>query len=119
VTPVISISATEKMRVHKLMTEVLKIRERAFLKFSTRDLNDKIRYYMDAGKLKGKEKKKPKVYYATQISVNPIRLILFVNSKDVFDGRAVSFLKKKFTEEYSLQGIPIQIEVREKSDKDK
>ncbi|MCB1179257.1 MAG: ribosome biogenesis GTPase Der [Leptospiraceae bacterium] len=117
IVPVISISASLRQRVQKLLGECLKLYDRANQKIPTNELNRVIKIWMDEGKFALQQKKVPKVLYVTQVSSSPFKLILFVNHTNLFKKSTLTFLKKKFTEKYKLSGIPVEIELRSERDK--
>lgn len=110
--PVISISATKKQRVRKVIEECIKIHEKLSIKIPTSAMNNKLRDWMQEGKIGIISKKPPKILYGTQISSSPFKLLLFVNHTELFKPSLINYIKKKLVEEYDLQGVPIEIEVR-------
>lgn len=115
--PIVSISATEKLRVKKVIDECVKIHKKLNTKISTSELNQKIRSWASETKVVSLSKKVPKILYVTQISTSPFKLIFFVNHEVLFKPSILAYFKRRLTEEYKLQGMQIEIEVR--SDRDK
>ncbi|TGL46648.1 ribosome biogenesis GTPase Der [Leptospira wolffii] len=109
---IITLSAKEKQRIHKLMEMTLDLAGRAKRKISTSELNQSLRAWMTEAGRSFSANRPPKMLYCTQVSVSPFHLILFVNHVDYFKSNLLSFLKKKLTEKYNLQGIPIRLELR-------
>lgn len=109
---IITLSAKEKQRIHKLMEMTLDLAGRAKRKISTSELNQSLRAWMAEAGRSFSANRPPKMLYCTQVSVSPFHLILFVNHVDYFKSNLLSFLKKKLTEKYNLQGIPIRLELR-------
>ena len=52
-----------------------------------------------------------KLFYASLSGVRPIRIKLFVNRVESAAGNYLAFLKKRIRENFSLSGIPLDIEV--------
>ncbi|TGK10010.1 ribosome biogenesis GTPase Der [Leptospira fletcheri] len=109
---IITLSAKEKQRIHKLMELTVDLAERANRKISTSELNQSLRAWMTEAGRSFSADRPPKMLYSTQVSVSPFHLVLFVNHVDYFKQNLLSFLKKRLTEKYSLQGIPIRLELR-------
>jgi len=109
----ITLSALTKQRVNSLLDRIIFIHNRLNLKIPTGELNRKLREWMNQGGFSTGLKRTPKVKYATQISTNPVRFVLFVNSIELFTPNILSYLKKKFDSEYNLEGIPVQIDIRD------
>ncbi|WP_039948157.1 ribosome biogenesis GTPase Der [Leptospira fainei] len=109
---IITLSAKEKQRIHKLMEMTVDLAARAKRKITTSELNQSLRAWMSEAGRSFSANRPPKMLYCTQVSVSPFHLILFVNHIDYFKPNLLSFLKKRLTEKYSLQGIPIRLELR-------
>ncbi len=116
--PIISISAMEKLRVHKLINIALEINEKAKRKIDTPRLN---KIFEDLQK----RRRTPllgetlKIYYATQIDTIPPRFKLFVNKPSLFRKDVIRFLQKVLQKELDISGVPVvlYIEGRKKRDK--
>ncbi|MFH0975625.1 MAG: ribosome biogenesis GTPase Der [Spirochaetota bacterium] len=106
--PIISISAKEKQRIHKLLETALELQERAKKRIDTSKLN-RI--------LEGVQKKKRlpilgekcKIYYATQIETVPPKFKLFVNNAEFFKKDIIRFLQKLLQKELDIKGVPVVI----------
>ena len=112
--PAISISATEKQRTSKLLDMCVDLYEKSHVKVSTHELSTKLRDWIQNNGIASFGKKRPKIFYVTQVSSVPFKLIIFVNHEDLFKPNVVSFLKKQIQEEYELLGVPIVLEIRER-----
>ncbi|MBW9231679.1 ribosome biogenesis GTPase Der [Leptospira santarosai] len=110
--PIITISATEKLRVKKVIDLAFDLASRSRRKVSTSELNKNLKAWMGLAGRSFSAHQPPKMLYCTQVSTSPFHLILFVNHVEYFKSNLVSFLKKKLTETYELQGIPIRLEFR-------
>ncbi|PJZ70352.1 ribosome biogenesis GTPase Der [Leptospira perolatii] len=110
--PIITLSAKEKLRVHKLMELAYDLAIRSKCKISTSELNQSLRGWMQEAARSFSANRPPKLLYCTQVSVSPFHLILFVNHTENFKSNLLSFLRKKLTEKYNLQGIPIRFDLR-------
>ncbi|MCX8000839.1 MAG: ribosome biogenesis GTPase Der, partial [Leptospiraceae bacterium] len=114
---VISISAEQRQRVQKLLSECISLYEKTNLKIPTNELNRKLKTFLSESKFAHNSKKIPKLLYATQVSSSPFKIVLFVNHKELFKISVLNYLKKKIASSYQLQSIPVLLEVR--SDRDK
>ncbi len=115
---VISISAQQRQRVQKLLSECISVFEKANIKIPTNELNKKLQTFLSEAKFAHTSKKIPKLLYATQVSNSPFKLVLFVNHKDLFKASVLNFLKKKISSAYKLQSVPILLDVRSERDKE-
>ncbi len=65
-------------------------------------------------KLKGR----PKIFYATQISANPITIILFVNKTELFDETYQRFLINRLRELLPIDEVPIRLLIKPRTRKE-
>ncbi|MCX7997507.1 MAG: ribosome biogenesis GTPase Der, partial [Leptospiraceae bacterium] len=103
---VMSISAAQRQRVQKLLSECINLFEKTNLKIPTNELNKKLKGFLSEAKFAHNSKKVPKLLYATQVSSSPFKVILFVNHEDLFKTSVLNYLKKKIASAYQLQSIP-------------
>ncbi|HEY1406777.1 MAG TPA: ribosome biogenesis GTPase Der [Spirochaetota bacterium] len=111
--PIISISAKDKQRIHKLMTTAIEISEKASRRIETGKLNRALEEIAKSGRLPGFGTKY-KVYYATQIDTIPPQFKFFVNKADQFRSDVVRFFEKEFQRMMDLKGVPIIIKIEGK-----
>ena len=117
--PVISISALQKQRVRKVLEECVKVYEKVNTKIPTSKINQKLTEWMSEGKMGLQAKKPPKILYATQVSTTPFKLLLFVNHVDLFKKPLLSFIKSRIIEEFQLNGVQVELEIRSDRKKEK
>ncbi|HMW05675.1 MAG TPA: ribosome biogenesis GTPase Der [Leptospiraceae bacterium] len=117
--PVISISAQKKQRIRKVLEECVKIHKKVNTKISTSKINQKLSEWMSEGKMGLQSKKLPRILYATQVSTTPFKLLLFVNHVDLFKKPLLSFIKNRITEEFQLNGVQVELEIRSDRKKEK
>jgi GTP-binding protein len=55
---------------------------------------------------------RPKIYYATQISANPITILMFVNNPELFDENYKRFIVNKLQTLLSVSEVPIRLLAR-------
>ena len=116
--PIISISAKDKQRIHKLLTTVLDVRERSQKRIDTPNLNRVIDRLVKSGKIPALGST-AKIYYATQTHSQPPAFRFFVNNVDQFRPEIIRFFEKALQKEFNLSGIPVVIEVVGKEKKDR
>lgn len=108
--PIISISALQKLRIHKLLQTALEINTRAKQKVETSKINVILENVQKrhAMPLLGGELK---IYYATQTNTSPPVIRLFVNKPELFRKDVSRFLEKTLQQALGWHGIPIIFEV--------
>ena len=62
--------------------------------------------------------KRLKIFYGTQASTKPPTFVIFVNSKELFHFSYERYLVNQIRKEFGLEGTPVRIIVREKSEKE-
>ena len=111
--PIISISAKERLRTHKILETAFTLKERAVKRIGTPKLN---RIVID---LQSKHKIPQlghtiKIYYATQIDTVPPQFKMFVNNPELFRKDIMRYFQKALQKELDLKGIPIIIHLEGK-----
>jgi GTP-binding protein len=61
--------------------------------------------------------KRLKIFYGTQASIKPPTFVIFVNNKSLFHFSYERYLVNQFRKEFGLQGTPVRIIVRERTEK--
>jgi GTP-binding protein len=112
--PIISVSAKDKVRIHKLIHTALELKEKASRRIETSKLN-KIIESMQKTKRPPQMGEKLKVLYATQVDSNPPTFKMFVNNPSLFNRSITRFLEKYIKRTLELEGIPIVLKIDKKT----
>ncbi len=110
--PVIFISALTGQRVHQVLETANRVWESRFQRIPTSELNRVVRAAIQKHPAPTKGTKRLKLYYVTQVAVNPPVFLFHVN-----DTRLVHFTYKRFLEnqlraEFPFEGTPIRLSFR-------
>lgn len=116
--PIISISAKDKQRIHKLLTTVLEVRERSQKRIDTPQLNRVIERLARSGRIPSLGST-VKIYYATQTHSQPPAFRFFVNSVEQFRPDIIRYFEKALQKEFDLNGVPVVIEIVGKNRRDR
>ncbi len=116
--PIIFISAKTGQRVHKLFDLIDYVAEQNSLRISTSILNQVINEAIAIVQPPTDKGKRLKIFYGTQASTKPPTFIIFVNNKELFHFSYERYLVNQIRKEFSLEGTPVRIIVREKSEKE-
>ena len=54
----------------------------------------------------------PKIYYATQVAVNPITILMFVNKPELFDQNYLRFIVNRLHTILPIEEVPIRLLAR-------
>jgi GTP-binding protein len=114
--PVISISALEKQRIHRLLQTALKVHEDAGVTMHTPVLNRLLETLQKSGRLP-KYGQSMKIYYATQIGTRPPLFRFYVNNPDLFKIDVIRFFEKELQKSLNISGVPVNIVIEGKKKK--
>ena len=110
--PVLYLSALTKQRVHRIPEVVKYVAEQHAMRVSTSLLNQVVRDATGINPPPSDRGRKLKIYYATQASVRPPTIVLFVNDPDLMHFSYLRFLENKLREAFGFEGTPLKIFVR-------
>ncbi len=116
--PIIFISAKTGQRVHKLFDLINYVAEQNSMRISTSVLNQVINEAIAIVQPPTDKGKRLKIFYGTQASTKPPTFIIFVNNKELFHFSYERYIVNQIRKEFGLEGTPVRIIVREKSEKD-
>ncbi len=115
--PIIFISAKTGKRVDKIFEMINNVAEKNAKRISTSILNQVINEAIAMVQPPTDKGRRLKIFYGTQASTKPPTFVIFVNSKQLFHFSYQRYLINQIRNEFELEGTPIRIIVREKSEK--
>lgn len=118
--PAVFISAQTGRNVHEVFSHVDKVKEQLERRVGTGDLNRTIERAMQLTHPPRVRGKRLRVYYATQVTTQPPRVVCFVNHTDLMTEPYRRYLYNQLRKTYSFSGVPLIFELRgkkEQSDK--
>ena len=113
--PFITISNTERQRIFKTFDVINRIAESAKQRITTNALNRFVKEIRTRHKPSSHNGKFAKILYATQASIKPTTFVLFVNQKRLFHFSYIRFIENQLRKEFTFEGVPIHIELREET----
>ena len=116
--PIIFISAKTGQRVDKLFEMIKTVAANNSLRISTGTLNTVINEAIAVVQPPTDKGKRLKILYITQASTKPPTFIIFVNNKELFHFSYQRYLVNNLRNNFSFEGTPIRIIVREKGEKE-
>ena len=116
--PIIFISAKTGQRVNKLYETINMVANQNAMRVSTGMLNQVINEAIAIQQPPTDKGKRLKIMYVTQASTKPPTFIIFVNKKELFHFSYERYLVNHIRKEFGMQGTPIRIIVRERTDKE-
>ena len=110
-------SALTKKRLHTLMPEVIKAYENNRKEIKTSLLNDVISEAVSLHEPPSYKGKRLKIYFVSQTDSRPPKFTFNVNSKNLIHFSYERYLENKIRESFDLEGTPIILQFKNKSDK--
>lgn len=114
--PIIFLSAKTKQRLHKLLPVVIQVAEQHAMRIATHVLNDVISDAVAINPPPTDKGRRLRINYATQVSVKPPTIVLFVNDPELMHFSYERYLENKIRAAFGFEGTPLRIFTRKKSD---
>ncbi len=111
--PVVFTSAIENKRIDLVLEHAIAIRKERNKRVKTGVFNkflEQITY--DHAPTGSRKSHKPKIYYGSQVDVNPPRFVISVNNADHFHFSYLRYIENKIREFFGFEGTPIDIELK-------
>ncbi len=115
--PIMTVSALTGQRVNKILDVVDEVFGFRNLRISTGVLNDILTEAVLMNQPATVKGKRLKIYYGTQVAVNPPKFLIFVNDKEIVHFSYERYIENKIRESFEYKGTPIVIEFRNRSEK--
>lgn len=112
--PIAFTTATKAKNIHTVLDLAAEIFKQATTKIPTPKLNKALELItaQRAAPTKSAKGKFPKIYYATQIAVNPITILMFVNRPEVFKENYLRFVVGRLQELLPIANVPVRLLAR-------
>lgn len=106
-------SATERKRVDEILENAIEIKKERFKRVKTGIFNNFLEQVMYKHPPTGNKKShNPKVYYGSQVDVNPPKFVLTVNNPNHFHFSYKRYLENRIRDNFGFFGSPIVIEYK-------
>lgn len=115
--PIAFTTAKDAKNIQSVLDVAAELFKQSNTKVSTGKLNKAVQAIAEE-KLGGRSKQGgfPKIYYATQVSINPVSILLFVNKPSLFDDTYQRFFLGRLGELLGLEEIPIRLLLRQRGE---
>jgi GTPase len=107
--PMLFISAKTGQRVDQVLPMALRVQEERLARITTSMLNRVLRDAQDAQPAPSHAGRQLKIYYGSQVRVDPPTFVLHVNDPKLFHFSYMRYLENQFREAYGFIGTPIKI----------
>jgi len=112
--PVIAVSALKGIRIQKILTKVIEVREARRKRISTSELNRAVEVMVEENPPKFYQGGTGKIYYATQTGIDPPTFTFFVNRSSYFPRSYIRYLNNQLRKLFTFEGTAIKISLRSK-----
>ncbi|AQT67304.1 GTP-binding protein EngA [Anaerohalosphaera lusitana] len=109
--PIAFTTATTGENLENVLHLTTEVFQQASTEVPTPKLNKAIETISEA-RIGGSKRGIPKIYYATQVAVRPVSLLLFVNDPGLFNNTFKRFAINKLREMLDLEEVPIRLMFR-------
>jgi len=107
--PMLFISAKTGQRLDQVLPTALRVQEERMARITTAMLNRVLRDAQDAHPAPSHAGRQLKIYYGSQVRVDPPTFVLHINDPKLFHFSYQRYLENKFREAYGFVGTPIKI----------
>jgi len=109
--PIVNISALNGSGIEKLLRVTMKVWKQLNYRIDTSQLNKLIEKWLEEYPIPVRGKN-VKIMYATQVSVNPVSFVFFVNNKKGFPSLYLRYLENRIRRDLRFDLIPFHLEIR-------
>lgn len=113
---ILTTSALTGQRVNKILDAVNEVFSFRNLRISTGVLNDLLTEAVLMNQPRIVKGKRLKIFYGTQVAVNPPKFIIFVNDSSIVHFSYQRYLENKLREAFEYKGTPIVMEFRNRNE---
>lgn len=107
--PIIFVSAITKQRLIKIPQLIEKVYDHARRRIKSSTLNDVLMDAIAANPTPSTNGKRLRVYYGTQVAVEPPTFVIFVNDPDLMHFSYERYLENRIREAFDFSGTPIHL----------
>lgn len=109
------ISAKTGQRVHKVLNCVQEVYTQSIRRIPTGALNDVVNEAVSMNEPPSQNGRRLKLYYATQVSVQPPTFVIFVNDSKMVHFSYERYLENFFRKSFGFEGTPIRLYFRNRT----
>ena len=115
--PIAFTTAKDAKNIQSVLDIATELFKQAGTKIPTGRLNKAIKIISEERFGARSKRGVPKIYYATQVAVRPISILLFVNRPALFDEPHQRFLTHRLGELLGLEEVPIRLLLRQRTER--
>jgi GTP-binding protein len=112
--PIAFITAKSGKNVQTVLNLAQNLYKQASGRVRTSELNRVLREALSAQPPPMRQNRRPKIFFAAQVSSNPPTIVLFTNGPELFDNTYQRYLLKTFRDQLPFSEVPIKMHLRHK-----
>lgn len=112
--PVLFVSALTGQRVGKVLETALRVQEERLVRIPTAQLNRLVRGAVERHYPRSKSGKRLKIYYASQVAVDPPTFVFHVNDPGLLHFSYSRYLENQIRAVYPFTGTPLRLSYRKR-----
>ena len=116
--PIVFISALTGQRVDRLFDLINYVSDQAAMRITTGMLNSVLADATQRVQPPTDKGRRLKLYYMTQVGVKPPHFVIFCNDAKLFHFSYQRYLENQIRATFGLEGTPVRLTIRQKSDKE-
>ena len=116
--PIVFIYALTGQRVDRIFDLINYVNDQASLRITTGMLNSVLAYATARVQPPTDKGRRLKIYYMTQIGIKPPHFVCFCNDAKLFHFSYQRYLENQIRSTFGLEGTPVRLTIRQKSDKE-
>lgn len=113
--PIAFITAKSGKNVFTVLNLAQNLHKQASARVGTGELNQVVQQALESRPPPMRQNRRPKVYYATQVSTNPPTIVLFTNGPQLFDPPYRRYLMTVLRDHLPFREVPIKLYIRARS----
>ena len=116
--PILFISALTGQRVDRLFDLINYVSDQAAMRITTGMLNSVLADATQRVQPPTDKGRRLKLYYMTQVGIKPPHFVIFCNDAKLFHFSYQRYLENQIRATFGLEGTPVRLTIRQKSDKE-
>jgi len=112
--PILFASALTKQRIHRLADMLKFVSEQQYRRVSTGTLNQLLQDAQTVNPVPSRNGRIPKIYYMTQVAIQPPTFVTFVNDVELMHFSYERFLENRIRSAFGFEGTPIHMITRQR-----
>lgn len=110
--PVVFVSAKTGSRIRQIMPVIIRVQQERGKRVTTSVLNDAVHRALEAHSPPSRKGRQLRVYYSSQVDVEPPTVVIFVNDASLVHFSFRRFVENRLREAFGFEGTPIKVHFR-------